>query len=303
LEDQTLPTSLNLPYPICYPVTRLVRRLSAQRLSEESQDQAAYFEWQHRDTIGRFTDQPIGLSLSGKVILDIGSGLGGRALGWLDLGAARVINVDINRQELEAGRAILTEKEPARAERVDFRHPAEITEAGLGDVSILFDCFEHVIDPASVLRQLHGWLRPGGLVWIGSIGWYHHQGSHCTNYHIPIPWCQVLFSEKAIIKTIRSLLHSPGYVPNVWERIEGLDRWDHVTTLRDRPGEPLNMLSLRKIRRVLRDSPFEVIQFQVQGFSGKSNPLARLASPLAKVPIVREFVHSYYTALLAKRGD
>jgi hypothetical protein len=124
--------------------------------------------------------------------------------------------------------------------------------------------------------------------------------SHCVGTHIPIPWCQVIFSEKAIIKTIRTLLHSPGYVPNVWERLEGLDRWDHVTTLRDRSGEPLNMLSLRQIRRILKQSPFDEKEFRVEGFGGKSNPLARFASPLAKVPVLDELMHSYYTVLLVK---
>jgi hypothetical protein len=126
--------------------------------------------------------------------------------------------------------------------------------------------------------------------------------SHCTGAHIPIPWCQVLFSETAIIKTIRRLLRSPGYLPNAWERREGLGRWDNVTTLKDRPGEPLNMLSLRQIRRVLRDSSFELLQFRVFGFSGRANKLARLVSPLSSVPLLRELLHSYYTALLLKPG-
>ena len=296
-----MPFSLNLPYTVCYPLTRFIRQLRPKE-SAESQDQSAYFEWQYQDTNSRYTQHMNELPLRGKTILDVGSGLGGRALGWLDLGAARVINIDINCKELLAGRAILEEKHPKLAEKIEFIHPDEIGDTEIGDVAILFDCFEHLIDPDSVLKEIHGWLRPGSLVWIGSMGWYNYMASHCTSSHIPIPWCQVLFSERALIKTIRKLVHNPGYVPNFWERMEGLGRWDNVATLRDRPGEPLNMLSLRKIRRVLRDSPFEVIRFQVRGFGGRSHRLARLASPLANVPILQEIFHSYYTALLAKAG-
>ena len=172
----------------------------------------------------------------------------------------------------------------------------------MGDVAILFDSFEHLTDPSSVLKQIDGWLAPGGRVWISSMGWYNYMASHCTG-HIPIPWCQVLFSESAIIKTIRTLIRSPGYVPNVWERMEGLDRWDNVKTLRDRPGEPLNMLSLRQIRRILKHSPFEVSRLKVVGFGGKSNRYSILASPLAQVPVLEEFFHSSYVAVLAKRRD
>jgi SAM-dependent methyltransferase len=299
--------TLNLPYAACYPLTQLARRIRRparhqENDDEENDDQAAYFERQYRDTANRYKLHMGDLDLVGKTVLDVGSGLGGRALGWLELGAGTVINIDINRQELNAGRAILDERYSRAAKQIVYRHPDEMTAAEQGDVAISFDSFEHLVDPAEVLRQLNGWLRPGGLVWIGSIGWYHYMASHCTGAHIPIPWCQVFFSETAIIKTIRRLLRSPRYVPNDWERREGLGRWDKVTTLKDRPGEPLNMLSLRQIRRVLKDSSFELLQFRVFGFSGRANKLARLLSPLSKVPVLRELVHSYYTALLIKHA-
>jgi len=292
--------TLNLPYTVCYPVTRFARRRLRTHPGTVQEDQAAYFEQQYRDTNERYHAHMRDLDLAGQVVLDIGSGLGGRSLGWLDLGAARVTNVDINRQELAAGAAILNERYPERASRIRYRHPDDMVDGEGADAAILFDAFEHLVEPDVVLRQVHRWLRPGGMLWVGSIGWYNYIASHCTGSHIPIPWCQVLFSETAIIRTIRSLLRSPDYTANVWERMEGLGRWDSVTTLRDRPGEPLNMLSLRRIRRVMRTSPFELNQFRVYGFSGKANPLAPVLSPLARVPVLQEFFHSYYSALLIK---
>ncbi len=291
--------TLNLPYTVCYPVTQFARRLRSQPGTAQD-DQASYFEQQYRDTNLRYQTHMHDLDVSGKIVLDVGSGLGGRALGWLDLGARHVTNIDINRQELAVGEAILHERYADRSSQVVYRHPDDMTGVSNGDVAILFDSFEHLVDPGALLQQVHGWLRPGGVLWVGSIGWYNYFASHCTSAHIPIPWCQVLFSETAIIKTIRTLLRSPGYTATVWERMEGLGRWDSVTTLRDRPGEPLNMLSLRKIRRVMKASPFEVRQFRVYGFSGKGNRLAPLLSPLAKVPVLQELMHSYYSALLMK---
>lgn len=295
--------TLNLPYAVCYPVTQIARRRLSTHAGAMQQDQAAYFEHQYRDTSHRYLMHMRDLDLWGKAVLDVGCGLGGRALGWLDLGARHVTNVDINRQELHAGEAILRSHYADRTARVSFRHPDEMTSAGRADVAILFDSFEHLMDPGGVLRQLHGWLRVGGVLWVGSVGWYNYVASHCTNAHIPIPWCQVWFSETAIIKTIRTLLRSPGYTPNVWERMEGLSRWDAVKTLRDRPGEPLNMLSLRQIRRVMRASPFAVRRFRVHGFSERTNRLARAAAPLTQLPILEEFLHSYYSAILVKSSE
>lgn len=292
--------TLNLPYAVCYPVTRLARRRLRMHPAAAQDDQAIYFAQQYSDTSQRYHTHMRDLDLTGKVVLDIGSGLGGRALGWLDLGAAHVTNVDINRQELEAGEAILRQRYPDRASRVRYRHPNDMADVKDVDVAILFDAFEHLVEPEVLLQQVHGWLRPGGMLWVGSIGWYNYIASHCTGWHIPIPWCQVLFSETAIIKTIRTLLRSPEYTATVWERMEGLGRWDSVTTLRDRPGEPLNMLSLRQIRRVMKASPFQLRQFRVYPFSGKANRLAPVLSPLARVPVLQELFHSYYSALLMK---
>jgi SAM-dependent methyltransferase len=217
----------------------------------------------------------------------------------VEQGAARVICVDVNRQELQAGKAILEKHFPQFCDRIEFRHPEDLTDTNFADVAVLVDVFEHLVNPQEVLLQCHRWLRPGGQIWSGSVGWYNYMASHCLG-HVPIPWCQVILSERAIIQTIRRIIHAPQYVPNVWERLEGLGRWDHVHTVKDRPGEPLNMLGLRQVRKVFQKCPFELTQFQVFGFSGKVNPLARPVSFLARVPVLREFFHSYYTALLTK---
>jgi SAM-dependent methyltransferase len=239
------------------------------------------------------------ISLHGKAVLDVGCGLGGRAPYWLECGAARVIGIDINRQELDEGRRILRGRFPQYADHIRFVHPDDLLESSFADVAILVDVFEHLTSPAGALESCHRWLKPGGILWIGSIGWYHYLASHCLS-HIPIPWCQILFSETAIIRTIDDLLHSPDYVPNVWERIEGIDRWRGIRTLKDRPGEPLNMLSLNAVRRVLSASPFHVTRFDVHGFSAGAGGVARSLSFLAKVPVAREMFHSYYTATLTR---
>ncbi len=290
---------LHLPYSVCYPATLLARRYFPIKISNEIQDQEKYFAAQRNDTVDRYRRNMDGFDLTGKRVLDIGSGLGGRALGWLELGAQHVVNVDINRQELEVGRKIVDDKYPELAHKIDFRHPDEMTSADHGDVAIFFDSFEHLTDPGAVLLSVHKNLVDGGKVWIGSIGWYNHMAGHISIY-VPIPWCQVFFSEKALIKTIRAVMRRPDYTPTVWDRLAGMERWNSVETLRDRPGEPLNMLSLRRIRQVLAKSPFKVSSFKTFGFAGKGRGVSKLLAPLARVPLLDEFFHSYYTAVLEK---
>ena len=176
--------TLNLPYTVCYPVTQFARRLRSQPGTAQD-DQASYFEQQYRDTNLRYQTHMHDLDVSGKIVLDVGSGLGGRALGWLDLGARHVTNIDINRQELAVGEAILHERYADRSSQVVYRHPDDMTGVSNGDVAILFDSFEHLVDPGALLQQVHGWLRPGGVLWVGSIGWYNYFASHCTERAYP----------------------------------------------------------------------------------------------------------------------
>jgi SAM-dependent methyltransferase len=290
--------SLNLPYPVCYAAVRAVRYLRKPRPRQVYyQDLGAYFEDQYQTSPDHAERFMAGFPFRG-VILDIGSGLGGRAAHWIERGAERVINVDINRRELETGRALTRERFAHLTDRIEYRTPEEVE--GLFDGAVLVDAFEHLTDPKSVLDQIASWLRPGGTVWVGSIGWYHWAASHLID--VPISWCQILFSEKALIRTVRTIFREPGYVPLVWDEIAGIEQWDRVERLRDRPGEPLNMLSLRQCRRIITESDFDVVRFDVHGFSGRSVPVARLVSLLAKVPVARELFHSYYTALLRKPG-
>lgn len=301
-----MPLSLNLPYGICLPATRLARRLRGLPSRERQEDgvdpSEKYFLSQYRTTPAmaqRFMGPDF--SLTGHRVVDIGCGLGGRAPAWLEAGAAGVVNVDINRTELDAGRQLTARLFAERAPFIEFKTPDDLVIAHQTfDRAILFDSFEHLVDPAAVLKQVHACLGPGGLAWIGSFGWYHYAASHCTGEHVPIPWCQMLFSERAILDTIRTVIREPGYVPNQWEQAEGITRWDGITTLKDRPGEPLNMLSLRAIRRILSASPLEVLSFRTFGFSGRVVPAAGLLSLLAQVPIVQEVFHSYYTAVLRR---
>lgn len=294
-----MPFSLQLPTPFCYGLTRLLRRVRPTSRSAEVFDQAAYFRRQYESTDRLRERFMAGIPFEGRTVLDLGSGLGGRAPRWLDYGAERVWAIDVNRQELEAGRAILSAQFPQYAARVEWCHPDDAPSGPLADTAVLVDCFEHLVEPAAVLKRLADRLRPGGCAWIGSFAWYHHAASHC-GFHVPIPWSQVLFSERAIIRTIQRVVRQPDYELTFWERREGIQRWDQVRTLRDRPGEPLNQLSLRGVRRVLAQSPLRLESFQVWTYSAAAGPLARALGGMARLPLFDELFHSYYTALLRK---
>jgi SAM-dependent methyltransferase len=299
MEDQ-VPFTLGLPYVVCLSATRIARRLKPKAKSMSSFDQKAYFAEQYGSTerlIRRFASS---IDVKDRVILDVGSGLGGRAPWFIESGARAVYCIDVNRQELLSGRKFLDSLFPASVSaRVEFAHPMEIKNEHFGDVAFLIDCFEHLIDPSAVLHDVDRWLKEDAILWIGSIGWYNHMASHCSS-HIPIPWSQVFFSEEAILNTIRTIIRDSDYRLNVWEELEGIERWDNVKTLRDRPGEPLNMLSLRRVKKILQNSEFNEISFRVHPFGGARSKLLHRLGFLSRLPVIDELFHSYYTVEASK---
>lgn len=296
-----MPFTLGLPYPACITAARIARKLHPTPPPAFQLDQKNYYQLQYRSSerlLKRFAG---GIDLRGKVVLDLGSGLGGRAPWFIEQGASSVFCIDINRQELAAGNRIRAELFPQFSERIHYLHPSEIQEAQFADVAFLIDSFEHIMDPAAVLRQANLWLRPQGVLWIGSIGWYSFVASHLLSV-IPIPWCQVIFSERALIRTMSTICHDPDYTPTIWDRLDGLDRWDHVQTLKDRPGEPLNMLSLRQVREAIQSSNFEIVEFRTHGISAEKSKLLNRMNALTVLPVLDEVLHRYYT-VRARRID
>ena len=262
-------------------------------------DPRLYFRHQYDSSPSLADRFMAGLDFEDRFVIDVGGGLGGRIPYFCDRGARQVWCIDINREELRLGEKLLRAEFPQYVDRARFLHPADVPTGAGADLAILVDSFEHLVHPEEVLEACARNLATGGHLWIGSIGWYNYNASHCLG-HIPIPWCHVLFSEQAILKTIRTLLRSSGYQPVYWELTEGLDRWDTIHTLRDRPGEPLNELSLRAIKQVLQHPAFDRTSFHLYPIAGQSI-LGRVVRPLLHVPGLDELLHGYYTATLQKR--
>jgi SAM-dependent methyltransferase len=100
--------------------------------------------------------------LTGVRALDVGCSAGFIA-DELALAGARTCGVDIDEPGLAKARARF-------GERVDFRAArGEALPFGDGslDLVVLNHIYEHVVDPAAVVADIHRVLRPGGLLYLG----------------------------------------------------------------------------------------------------------------------------------------
>ncbi len=163
-------------------------------------------EWSLESALNilRRADPDLNSRIRGKAILDFGSGMGYQSAALLRAGAARVVGIEIRRDQQASARRLL-EKHGLSA-LGDFFSSAEELRDEKFDLVISQDAMEHYSEPEKALGQMHARLKPGGTLLI-TFGppWYAPYGAH-MQFFTKIPWVHLLFSE-------RTIMDGPGEVP------------------------------------------------------------------------------------------
>ncbi|MFO1507427.1 MAG: class I SAM-dependent methyltransferase [Lysobacterales bacterium] len=232
-----------------------------------------------------------GFDPSGKDIVSIGCGLGGRAAYLATRGARSVLGVDIDAADIDGARRWCAELYPETRGVLSFRHVGEDEPlpSESVDIAMMFDSIEHVRSPVAVVRRAFDALRPGGVLYAGSIGWYSPSGSHTGLF----PWVNVFFSDEDILNAIRWRLVQPWYRPVRHDSDPPVRRWEWIYDLADRPGEHLNKITLAEVSKLLKYSKFSRTALHVYGI-GQGSRIGRFTAPLARVPLLREMFHGYF---------
>lgn len=255
-----------------------------------------YIQHQYKTTQRILAMYP-GFNVSGKNVLELGCGLGGRAAYIASLGASSVEGVDINRDEIENAQRICREEFPELHGKLSFRAVGEDDSWGREsyDVVILIDAIEHVVSPVSIVRRAYECLRPGGVMYFSSIGWFSAYGSHTGLF----PFVNVFFSDLSILNAMRWMLQQPWYQPSRHDSNPPVARWEWLYDLKDRPGEHLNKITINEVRKLLRYSKFSRTHLHLfpLGHNGAVRALARLMN---RLPGLRELSHGYFVATCYK---
>jgi SAM-dependent methyltransferase len=244
----------------------------------------AYSLWEYRTGKSILASYASRLgTLGGKLVLDIGCGLGGKTVAYAEAGA-RVIGVDLSEKnvsqcfEFAHVRGVEAAFVAGDAERLPFA-------AGIFDLVIANDSLEHFGNPEGALAELARVLKPGGSIILFFTPWGSPLGSHLYDY-IRTPWCHLLFPEwllRGLLERELADRHEP-------------DPETRAARLLDEYHGELNRITVRRYHRMLKRLPGVELSFEEL----KPPKYAWLA-PLARAPIAGELFTGTVVGILVRR--
>lgn len=216
----------------------------------------------------------------GAKVLEIGCGLGRFSIEIALAGAAKVVGLDINPQDIQIAKMNLTENYPQVAEIVQFEQiRLESYEDYDFDYIVSLNTFEHVDNLSELIAQAKLRLVDGGLLYTG-FGplWNSPFGFHGDfdgwNFKTKYPWGHLLVKHSHIVDSFNK---------------------SQDKTVEDLQGLGMNGLNLSDYKDIFYNSGMEVVKFQI---NHPENLKSRVFFALGKLPGLQEyFAHQLYIIL------
>jgi SAM-dependent methyltransferase len=233
----------------------------------------------------------------GDTVLDLGSGYGGRLVALERLARRRAIGVDVKDVFAASAQRFARDRGADRSHFLAAVGEALPLASGSVDVILSYDVLEHVHRPGEVLAECFRVLRPGGRVFLVFPPYYHPTGSHLEGYVSRLPYANVLFPSRVLVRAVGEVL---------------AERGDAFRPGPLRPGDRLywlNGLTARGFDRLLARSGFEVVSLRHLPLFSPVNRsygarrmryYAWLVAPLARLPGIREYFTHRIAAVLRK---
>jgi SAM-dependent methyltransferase len=230
-------------------------------------------------------------SFEGKRVLDFGSSIGCGAFDALERGAREVVGIEIDENLLAFARHRLACDYPQHSGALHFTSdPLESLAGEPFDQILSKDVFEHVQSEggvAKVLRDMHAWLKPGGLAYLGwGPLYYSARGDHGLSKallpfgKLHVPWAHLMVPEALLIAR--------------YNRAHG----EHYTSVSD---FGLNQLPYAEYERAVHESPLQVVSYRV---NVTDHPARRpVAAAMRFLPGLRNYLTSTIYCVLRRRPD
>jgi ubiquinone/menaquinone biosynthesis C-methylase UbiE len=214
-------------------------------------------------------------AIADKSILDIGCSGGLESLAIAQLGARKVVGIDIR---IDIDRANALREELCPHQQVDFfvMDAHQMTFPGnTFDVVVSCGSFEHFKDPRLVLKEAKRVLKKSGRIFLSSGVWSHPYGAH-MHFFTRVPWVQFFFSERTIMN-VRSHYRDDG--AREYSQVEG----------------GLNKIGIRGFQSIYRELGLNIDYLLLQPVKG--------LRVLTKIPFLNEFFTNSFVAIMRKQDQ
>ncbi len=183
-------------------------------LDLEEKGLGSYALWEHdlaQKTLAYFPAEfGVEKSISGKEILDLCCGAGGKAVFLSELGAKKVVGVDLGADFIAQAKSFAAVKGATNCEFiVDDAQSLPFPDRSF-DMVFSFDAFEHVADPKKMLSEARRVMRKGGRLIMSFTTWHRHDGHHLADA-IRVPWVHLFVSERVLLEVYEGLVSPERY--------------------------------------------------------------------------------------------
>jgi len=273
-----------------------LNRIFRRPIDYDGDTPEAYSRWEFNS--GRlmfdryFADR---VEVSGKRVLDVGCGAGGKAALYATLSPQQLTAVDILESNIARSREFATSVADATVGDFAVADAAHLPfTADSFDVITATDTFEHFARPSDTLREMARVLRPGGNIVFYFTPHRSPLGSHLYDV-IQLPWCHLLVPERVLFEAVEIALE---------RRYESQGSDDPRGSAQNRAREmqesyrrDLNGMTAKRFLGVVR----EVFGLDLVWMYRK--PLkTRLRAPLTRIPPFDELTTALVVGVLRKSG-
>lgn len=250
-----------------------------------------YSEWQYEkgiQTIKFYLEQTTTENMfKDKIVLDIGCGAGGKTVYYASLGVKKIYGLEILEKYKVEAEEIAVRKGYADKFTFVSEDAAQMNfESNFFDTIIMNDAMEHVDKPLEVLNECYRVLKPGGRLYLNFPPYNHPFGAHLSDA-IGMPWVHCFFRDKTLIRVYKDLVSG---LPDGKERIQF-----RLSTNKNEEEyfSYINKMSIKRFNNILKQSEFH-------SFYYSEEPLRKMFSSLAKVPLFKEYLVKMVVCILEK---
>lgn len=275
------------PSPEYLPLGQLTTEIALNRAAEEARDE------REGGLLKFFPTLPAMLP---QLLLDLGSGFGGRTVEFAERFGCAAIGIEIDRGMCRGAAQFAHSRGSDSSFLTGVGEAIPLADNTI-DLILSYDVLEHVQYPERVIQECYRVLTPGGLLCLVFPPYYHPTGAHLEGYCSRMPYANVLFSSPTLINAVDEVLsrRDSDYRP------QSLRSGDKLYSL--------NGLTIRKFRKILQRSDFEVESLHFLPLFSKVNQkydawkmkyYAWAFKFFAKIPLLNECLTHRVVAVLRK---